>query len=191
MNCKNYKLLYRPGPVSRGEPTFQVLVDHCSCMRASGLCGLHLLESSSVQLGAKASVRHSEWMPFMSCTEHARWGTWSLYTVLVPPVKAFSQEDSCAFLTAFHFTQSQNVLFSISICGVATHHLLLQTWLRACHWTGSLHFCFEPSLLIPSVQFFSSSMQSAFFPPQKRNETSALTAMSSRGEHRDLYSEKD
>lgn len=123
MSCKNYKLLYCPGPVSRGEAALQALGDQCSCMRARGLCGLHLPESSCVQLGAKASVRHSEWMPFMSCREHACWGTWSLYTVLVPPVKAFSQEDSCAFLTAFNFTPSQNTLFSISICGVATHHL--------------------------------------------------------------------
>lgn len=32
-------------------------MDRCRCMRASGLCGLHLLESSSVQFSAKASGR--------------------------------------------------------------------------------------------------------------------------------------
>lgn len=68
-------------------------------------------------------VTHFEWMPYISCTEHSCWGAWSLHTVLVPPGKAFSQEISCAFLTRFHFTQSQNTLFSILICGTATHHL--------------------------------------------------------------------
>lgn len=139
----------------------------------------------------ESTVTHFEWIPFMSCTEHACWGTWSLYTVLVPPVKAFSQEDSCVFLTAFHLTQSQNMLFSILIHESCYSSPLLQTRLRVCHWTRSLHLCFEPSLLIPSVQFFSSSTESAFFPPQKRNETSPLTPMSGRGEHKGLYSEKD
>lgn len=77
MSCKNYRLLYCPGPVSRGEAALQAVMDQWSCMRASGLCGLHLLESSSVQLGAKASGREHS---YASCAD----AFYVLYRTCVP-----------------------------------------------------------------------------------------------------------
>lgn len=89
MSCKNYKLLYRPGPVSRGEAALQAMMDQCSCIMASGL---HLLENSSVQLGAKASGRAHSYTFWVKC--------------LLYPVQNMHAEGSDHFtLSLFHLAR--------------------------------------------------------------------------------------
>lgn len=67
---------------------------------------------------------------------------------------------------------------------------LLQIWLRACRWTGSLYLCFVLSLPIPPLQFFSSSMQSVLFPPQKGMKLQPLHPGAGWGKHKNSYIEK-
>lgn len=67
---------------------------------------------------------------------------------------------------------------------------LLQIWLRACRWTGSLYLYFVLSLHIPPLQFFSSSIQSAPFLPQKGMKLQPSHPGAGWGEHKNSYIEK-
>lgn len=83
------------------------------------------------------------------------------------------------------------MLFSTLIHGVATHLITSAANLtQSVPLNWELIFVFCALLSYPPLQFFSSSIQSVLFPPQKRNETSAFTPRG-EGEHRDSYVEKD
>lgn len=98
-------------------------MDQCSCMRASGLCGLHLLESNLVPLGAKASASehsYTSWanafyVLYRTCVLR------DLITLHCPcsTCRSIQSRGLLCFLDCI----SLKIKICFSIHGVATHHL--------------------------------------------------------------------
>lgn len=93
-----------------------------------------------------------------------------------------TQEDSCAFLTAFHFTQSQKMLFSTLIHGVATHLITSAANLtQSMPLNGELIFVFCALPSYPPAPVFLQFNTICLLSSSEKEWTFSLHTQGSRG----------